>query len=233
VSAPRVSAIMPVRDGERYIAEALDSMLAQTRPPDEIVVVDDGSTDGTASIVAGYAEPVRLIRREPRGVGAAINTALDAISGDVVCFLDADDLWTPGKLAAQCAALERGRSEIVFGHVTEFVSPELDKGEAAKLQPAEGPVPGKVKGAMLITGAALRRVGSFETRWARAEFVDWYARATEAAIPEEMIDDVVLRRRLHKDNIGRRLSHAADEYAEAIAHAIRRRRRSGARPPAD
>ena len=87
-----VSVIMPMYNARPYVGAALDSILGQTRPPDEIIVVDDGSTDGGPDVVAAYGSQVRLLRQEHRGPAPALNLGLRAASGTMVAFLDADDL---------------------------------------------------------------------------------------------------------------------------------------------
>jgi glycosyltransferase involved in cell wall biosynthesis len=220
----RVSAITPVRDGEAYIGEAIESMLSQTAPPDEIIVVDDGSQDDSATIAGGY-DKVTVIRQERRGQAAAINNALGVVGGEIVAFLDSDDLWTERKLELQREALAADPElDLVFGCVEEFISPELEPEERAQLRPTESATPAKLKGTMLIRHEALRRAGQFATEWRIAEFVEWYVRAQEAGLREMTLGDVVLRRRLHKTNIGRRQKGARTEYATVMAQRLRRRR---------
>jgi glycosyltransferase involved in cell wall biosynthesis len=226
MSPDRISVIVPVRDGELYIGEAIDSILGQTRRPEQVIVVDDGSNDGTAERVAAYGDPVTLIRREPGGIGAALNTGLDVADGDLLSFLDADDLWTPRKLELQCDALADPELDIVFGHVEQFLSPELSDDERARLRPPPGAQPAKTKGTMLIRRDTFERVGRFPTKWKLVDFVDWYARAHEQNLRERMLNEVVLRRRLHRSNIGRTRSVARAEYASAMGALLRRRRRA-------
>jgi glycosyltransferase involved in cell wall biosynthesis len=224
----RVSAIMCVRDGELYLAEAIDSVLGQSTPPDEIVVVDDGSQDGSAAIAEGYGGTVRLIRQEPQGQASALNAGVGAAGSEVIAFLDADDLWTPRKLELQLGALDRDPSlDLVFGRTEEFISPDLSDEERAELRPIEGAVPAKLKGTMAIRREALDRAGPFATEWRVAEFVDWYSRASDEGLREEMLDDVVLHRRLHRANIGRRLKDARVEYVSVMRERLRRRRARG------
>jgi glycosyltransferase involved in cell wall biosynthesis len=219
---------MTVRDGERYIGEAIDSMLGQTAPPQEIVVVDDGSRDGTVAIVEGYGGIVRLLRQAPLGQSVGLNAALETVGGELIAFLDADDLWPEGKLELQGGVLAGNPGlDVVFGHAEEFVSPDLDERERAELRPADGAVPAKLKGTMVIRAGAMRRAGPFGADWVVAEFVDWYARADDAGLGEAMVDEVVLRRRLHRDNIGRRHRDARQEYATVMAERLRRRRARG------
>jgi glycosyltransferase involved in cell wall biosynthesis len=101
-----VSVIIPTYNRAGYVTEAIASALEQTHRPFEVIVVDDGSTDDTAAVLAGYGDPVRVIRQPNGGVGAARNTGVAHARGDCIAFLDSDDLWHPEKLARQVALLE-------------------------------------------------------------------------------------------------------------------------------
>lgn len=102
-----VTTIIPVHNGARYIADAIDSVLAQTVAPSEILVIDDGSTDGTAEVVRRYGERVTGIVQKNQGVSAARNHGLQRATGEFVAFLDADDVWHKRKLELQLEALAR------------------------------------------------------------------------------------------------------------------------------
>ncbi|HVS72508.1 MAG TPA: glycosyltransferase [Phycisphaerae bacterium] len=102
--SPFVSVIIPTWNGSAFIAETLQSVLAQTFSDLEILVVDDGSTDNTTAIVQSFPSPVRLIRQKNAGTAAARNTGLSEARGQWIAFLDHDDLWVPTKLQQQLAA---------------------------------------------------------------------------------------------------------------------------------
>jgi glycosyltransferase involved in cell wall biosynthesis len=225
-----VSVVVPAHDTELYLGEAIESILTQTLPPTQVIVVDDGSHDGTAEVAEGFGAAVTVVRRERGGVGAAVNSGLEIANGDLVAFLDADDVWTPRKLELQHAALDaEPETDMVFGHVEQFISPDLSPDERAELRPPVGSLPAKVKGSMLIRRPAFERVGMFDTSWKIADFVEWYSRANLLGLRERMLGDVLLRRRLHRTNNGRIHRLDRDEYAKAVAIA-RRRRRTGADP---
>ncbi len=99
--APLVSAIIPVHNGERFLGDAIRSVLDQTYDAVECVVVDDGSTDRSASVAASFGERVRVLRKPHGGVASARNAGVAATSGPLVAFLDADDIWLPEKLERQ------------------------------------------------------------------------------------------------------------------------------------
>jgi glycosyltransferase involved in cell wall biosynthesis len=102
-----VSVIIPAYRAAKTIGRALDSLLAQTRPADEILVVDDGSPGDFAAAVAGYREPVRLLRKPNGGAASARNYGIEKAGGNVIAFLDADDYWEPTKLERQLAVLRQ------------------------------------------------------------------------------------------------------------------------------
>ncbi|WP_445149193.1 glycosyltransferase family 2 protein [Baekduia sp. Peel2402] len=102
---PTVSALVAVYNGERFVAETIDSILAQTHAPLEVIVVDDGSTDSTAEVLARFGDRIRVIRQENRGCPGAFNTAFAAAQGDYLAMCGADDLWTPEKLEWQLGTL--------------------------------------------------------------------------------------------------------------------------------
>jgi glycosyltransferase involved in cell wall biosynthesis len=112
----RISAVIPTWNRARLLERALRSVLAQTRPPDEIVVVDDGSTDGTEAVVARFGPAVRFVRQRNAGAGAARNRGVETATGTFVAFLDSDDVWAPGHLAGIDRAIDAtgGRALLYF-----------------------------------------------------------------------------------------------------------------------
>jgi glycosyltransferase involved in cell wall biosynthesis len=222
-----VSVVIPVRDGDPYIGEALDSIFAQTRAASEIVVVDDGSRDGTAAVVESYGDRVTLLRQDKIGVGAALNSAVAKAGGQLLAFLDADDLWAPSKLELQTEALEQDPDlDVVFAHAEQFFSPELSEDERAKLWLPE-PGPALLKGTMMISKERFESVGPFDPTLKMGDFIEWYIRAREAGLAERMLPEVLLSRRVHITNSSRVNKESSSEYARLVG-AMLRRRRSGA-----
>ena len=118
---PPVSVIMPTYNCARYLPEAIGSVLAQTYRDFEIVVVDDGSTDNTQEVLAGYGDRIRAIRQPNQGRSAARNTGIMAARGEYIAFLDADDLWLPRKLERQMALFgERPELKWVYSDYCRF-----------------------------------------------------------------------------------------------------------------
>ena len=220
-----VSVIIPVYNCETYLAEAIDSVLAQTYAPVEIIVVDDGSTDGSAQVAARYAPRVRCLHQENSGIGAARNRGIEQASGNLLAFLDADDLWSPDKLARQVVALDLDpKLDMIFGLARQFRSPDLEAEVATAATATETVMAGYVPGTMLIRRESFARVGLFATGWRVGEFVDWYARAMDLGLKSHMLQEVVLNRRLHDTNIGIVAPNARADYLRVLKASLDRRR---------
>jgi glycosyltransferase involved in cell wall biosynthesis len=219
--------VIPVRDGERYLGEAIASLHAQTRPPLEILVVDDGSTDASAALAA--AQPgVVVLRNRGSGPGAARNTGAERACGGLVGFLDADDLATPYRLELQEELLEADRTlGAVVGAMERFISPDYDPvllGRPPVMPPAAGEI-AYLPGALLARRSQFLAGGGFADDLAAGEGVDWFARArTEMSIA--VLDMVVLRRRIHQHNFSRELSTVHRGYLGAARLAVQRHRAS-------
>jgi glycosyltransferase involved in cell wall biosynthesis len=198
-----VSVVIPVYDTERYIAEAIDSVLAQVEPDDEIIIVDDGSTDRTAAILAGFGLRIVMVRQAHAGPAAALNAGIARATGALIAFNDADDLWMPGKLARQRTVLHQdGDIDAVFGQAQQFRSPDwrpTDDRDADE-RPTQA---GVHRAAMLIRRGAFDRIGAFDASLQVADFIDWYGRAMQGGLCSLILPDLVLRRRLHATNTGR------------------------------
>lgn len=228
-----VSVVIPVYNCERYLAAAIRSALAQTEPAHEVLIVDDGSTDGSASIARCFGAPVHYLSQLHAGLSAALNRGVEQARGAFLAFLDADDLWAEDKLARQLDTLGADPTlDAVFAYVEQFASPELDPAARPSLPEGGGLAPGYLAGTLLIRAEALRRVGPFDPRWQIGNFCDWYLRAREAGLRHAMLPEVLLRRRLHPDNLGIRERARRQDYARILKHALDRRRKAGGVAPA-
>lgn len=224
----KVSCIVPVHDGERFLHEALESVLTQGHDDMEVIVVDDGSTDGTPEILRRFDGLVRVVRQDQGGPSAARNHGLELATGDLIAFQDADDLWTPAKLQVQLARFrDRPGLEICVGMVQNFWMPELAH-EAARFQghPFARPQPGFIFGTLVAKRAAFDRVGPLNEDLRVAEDHEWFLRAREAGVVEEVVPEVVLRRRLHRDNATRSDLASRQGLLANVKAALDRRRMS-------
>jgi len=215
-----VSAVIPVFNGETFLAEAIESILAQSYRRIEVIIVDDGSTDGGAKVAQRY--PVRCFFQQHLGQAAARNFGIRQARGEFLSFLDADDVWMPEKTTRQMELLAaRPELEAVFGWMEQFISGEA---KPVKIRFAGTVLNGIHPGAMLIRSASFARIGLFATGWQIGEFLDWYARATEAGLVSAVLPEVVVRRRIHDNNSMRGEQVDKADYARVLKAALDRRR---------
>src|SRR4029450_9561835 len=113
-SQPLVSVIIPTFDRATWVREAIASVLAQTYPHLELIVVDDGSHDATPEVIQAFGQALTYIRQAHAGVSAARNRGVAASRGALVAFLDSDDLWLPRKIAAQVALLQQPQAQACY-----------------------------------------------------------------------------------------------------------------------
>jgi glycosyltransferase involved in cell wall biosynthesis len=232
VTATTISVIIPVFNGASYLAEAVNSALAQTYPPVEVIIVDDGSTDDSVAVAQAYRGRVRILSQPHAGAAAARNLGVGASTGELLAFLDADDRWPASKLHAQSDLLRSAaRLDGVFGYVRQLRhGATWDAGVSERVADTQGAVRGYVAGAMLVRRDAFLRVGLFRTDWRTGEFIDWFARAEEAGLKFGLVAEVVLWRRIHASNFGIRNRDAAVEYTRIVRESLRRRRGGGEQP---
>ena len=232
MSAPLVSVMIPSYNPGPYLREAIDSVLAQTYFPLELIVVDDGSTDESGAVAQGYGDALTYVRQENAGNGAARNTAVAHAQGEFFAFLDADDRFLPDKIERQMSVLaERPDVDIVFGHVREFLSPDLAPEIAERLRAPVSDAPWAAPNLMLIRREAFERVGRFSTQLRVGVTVDWYARACELGLVSVLLPEVVLERRLHASNNGIRERDARHQYLHVLKASMDRRRQGLATTP--
>jgi glycosyltransferase involved in cell wall biosynthesis len=217
-----VTVIVPAYDAAVYLSEALESACRQEPRPYELIVVDDGSTDGTAELAERLGAV--CVRQENRGPSAARNRANELARTRYLGFLDADDLWPSGSLARRLQAFESQPSlEVVWGESQMF----RDREQA--LSPLARGFMFQV-GAALFRRSAFDRVGVFDESLRLSEDVDWFLRAREAALPMQLLAEVTCLYRQHAANLTRGKSTRELRFLSVIKASFERRRRSTDRP---
>ena len=220
--APLVSVVVPVRDEERFLAQALESVAAQTHEPVEVIVVDDGSRDRSTAIARSFPG-VRVLEQAPAGPGAARNRGIAAARGELLTFFDADDLMLPEKLERQAAhLLAHPETGCVLCRHEVFTEDGGEPPAWAVAPPAwlarnpalEG------RGILQPLSALARRevveaVGPFSESF--GEDLDWLCRVFEAGVRVESVDAVLLRKRIHDAN----LTHDLGSSRRAMFRALR------------
>jgi glycosyltransferase involved in cell wall biosynthesis len=227
VAEPAVSVVIPVRDCARFIAQAIESVAAQTLPVLETIVVDDGSGDGSGEVAARLPK-VRVIRQEGRGVSAARNRGIAEARGDHVAFLDADDLWRPEKVERQLAALA-ARPGAGFSVCRETYL--YDEGQTRPCWITDEMAAERylafIPSALVATRECLARVGGFDESRAYGEDVDWFVRAHEIGYRGAHDERSLVFRRVHRTNTMHRAPRAKPAILSVIAASIARRRAAG------
>ena len=217
MSEPRISVVIPAFNRAHLVGDAIRSVLDQDRPADEIIVVDDGSTDETAAVAAAF--PVRVVRQENRGIGGARNRGIEESSGDLLAFLDSDDLWMPNRLSVQLRRLsEVPTVDMVFAHYREVHERQGDQ------RVVPGVIAGWAASTLLARREVFERIGRFETDLRVGEFVSWCGRAREAGVPMAMVPEVLVTRRVHGGNIMGDRPDALGDYARLLKASLDRRR---------
>jgi glycosyltransferase involved in cell wall biosynthesis len=223
VTEPAISVVIPVRNGAPFIRRAIESVRAQTLPAAELLIVDDGSTDGTNAVLDELGGLRRLGDGQNRGQAAALNLGVAESRHGLLAFLDADDVWMPDKLARQVAVLSGAPNlEAVFGHVRERV----DLSEPRLLARDGRVLPARLPSALLIRREAWARVGPFDESLRIGAPVDWYARARGGLLREHLLAEIVYERHIHGGNLGFS-ADAAGAYFAVVRRQVQRLRGGG------
>jgi glycosyltransferase involved in cell wall biosynthesis len=225
----KVSVIIPVYNGSKYLATTLETVLGQSYPLHEIIVIDDGSTDSSPAILRGYGERLRVTRQSNQGVAAARNVGLQQVSGDLVAFIDQDDLWPIDRTRILVEALQAdptaqvaaGLVEILYER-TRPVTPLDNFGTAIREF---------YLGSLLIKKEVFDILGSFHTGVGYADDVDFMMRRREAKIPTVYVDQITLQYRLHEENTSGDRNMTNRHLMAALRESLQRRRKAGGQLP--
>lgn len=228
MNLPQVSVVIPVRNGSDYLGAAIESALAQRDVELEVIVVDDGSRDTSREIARSYDQVV-LLEQEHRGVGAARNFGWSLARGPHIAYLDADDLWSPTKLAAQLSLLEEdARLDAAGAYVEEFVSEDVVGEQRARLVARPGRHTPPIPSALLLRRETLDRLGPFSESREAGAALDFTLRMHEAGLRWKAADGAIVYRRIHLNNRTRvARSVQQQEYLAAIKRSLDRRRDDG------
>jgi glycosyltransferase involved in cell wall biosynthesis len=217
-----VSVVLPIYDGERYLAETIESVLGQTYSPVELIAVDDGSSDRSAEIAAGY--PLKLIRQENHGVAGARNRGLAESAGELISFIDQDDLWRPEKLERQAARLrDEPEADLCVCEMQVFAEPGFDS--ARTQEPWRGGSRLATQlGLMLIRRELFERVGGFDPSYVTVNDAEWFLRANDLGASVTLLRESLQLYRMHGENTSAHAVGMRRETARALRASMARKR---------
>jgi len=201
VPAPTVSVIIAAKNAARYLSECLDSITAQTFDCYEVLIVDGRSTDGTEAIARSYRN---VIFFEQSGVGYANawNCGLRRARGEFMTFIDSDDVWTPQKLARQVELLRsNSRLEGVIGKVRFVLQPGENPPRGFRDKVLRGDHIGYLPGVLMARRRLFERLGDWDENHVVASDTDWFVKLKDSGLPIGVVDDVLLEKRVHSQNL--------------------------------
>jgi glycosyltransferase involved in cell wall biosynthesis len=219
-----VSVILPVCNGERYLDEAIESILTQDYRPIEVIVVNDGSTDNTEIIAKLYDNDIIYVLQKNSGPAAARNKGLGIASGGIIGFLDFDDLWSKDKLSLQLALLADDPSvEIVLG-LTQPMKLQEGEEDKSKFDKWYDPFCALLLGAAVIRKSVFDKIGFFDETLRYGEDTDWFMRIREKGISMTIMQEVTLFYRRHESNMTLDSAAKNKYFIRALKKSLDRRR---------
>lgn len=221
---PGVSAIMPVHNGAAHMADGLRSMLAQTRPPDEIIVVDDGSTDGSAALARQLAPFATVISQPRQGPALARNAGVAAARHEFIALLDHDDLWPAERTERLLAGAVANRAAGVVCGRTEMMAASPDVPLDPRLLRASGTNIPFLFPSVLVRRAVWIGLGGMDPGRDHAEDTDLYLRIVEAGTPIAFVDATTLIYRHHGNNRSRAVEQSQAALMGSLRASLLRRR---------
>ncbi|MCU0627410.1 MAG: glycosyltransferase family 2 protein [Gemmatimonadaceae bacterium] len=230
----RYAVVIPARNARAYVGDAVASARTQTVPPDEVIVVDDGSTDDTAAVARAAGARV-VPHPTARGVSAARNTGIDAVAAPVVAFLDADDLWTPDHAMRCLAPFANGRPCVAFGRSVSFMTdeevvwPRIAAGTLADplgTLLVDNTVP---QSSAVVSRDALLAVGGYDEALALSEDYDLWCRLADRCVFVHT-GATTTRRRVHAAQTTWARAHEMREAAWQVRRRAMARLAPGERP---
>lgn len=222
---PLVSVILPVYNGETYLRETVESVLAQSYAPLELLAVDDGSKDGSLNILRGFGDRITVIAQENQGVAAARNAALRRARGEFIAMIDQDDLWNPEKIALEATVLR------AYPHLDYVLSRQkffLQEGTPCpawmKPELLEGDYAGYVFGAFLARKSVFDKTGGLETDYRNTDDVSWFFRAKDMGLAMRHLPHIGLYKRVHGANNSAAVKRLHGELLQIVKTSIARQK---------
>lgn len=215
---PSISVIVTCYNYVNFVGAAIESILGQSCAPDQIIAVDDGSRDGSLSVLSSFGPRVEAIHQKNRGAAGALNTGIARATSDYLAFLDGDDVWPPSSLADRVAVARATGADIVYGVVRQV----MKDGETPDARhPTD--LPARMLGAMLIRRRCFDVTGGFDESLRTLYSIDWNSRAEQLGFQNAICPDIVLLRRIHGQNLTSNVDQDQDRMI-VLRRALKRKR---------
>jgi glycosyltransferase involved in cell wall biosynthesis len=223
-SIPLVSVIIPAFNCDRFINEAVESVRQQNYEPIEIIVIDDGSTDGTEACVKRLGKDISYIYQSNRGPAAARNTGIGMARGDLISFLDADDYWPANRLNVQLARMKREPElEVVLGRI-RCTGALTETDRKIRFEGPDNTMISICLGSGVFRKSVFDKVGLFDESLRHYEDHDWFLRAREKRVSMIILKDITLHNRRNEYSMSRRKSKDDPTMIQILKKSLDRRR---------
>lgn len=222
----KVSVVIVVKNGEKYVEKAIQSVLNQTYTPSEILLVNGKSTDQTAEIASSYSE-IKIFTQKTSGLAHARNLGIEQAEGELIAFLDHDDYWVPHKLEWQVDMFLRDPElEYCYGQVQLFLE------EGSQLRAGfnenyftEGHT-GRTPGTLMARKSLFEEIGGFDPKYSIACDVDWFCRAADLRAKSSFIPEILLYKRIHLTNLSSDVKTNKRELFRVIKESLDRQHKN-------
>lgn len=227
-----VSVIIAVRNGEAFLRQAIDSVLAQSYAPIEVLVIDGQSQDQTALIAQSYPQ-VSYILQESTGIASAYNLGIAHAQGEFIAFLSHDDIWMPEKLSTQiCYMIDNPTTQFTVAYIKFFLEPGHTIPRGFRPELLQGQHPAFIMETLVARRTLFEQIGTFDLEFRVAEDVDWFARAKDAGINSVLLPQVLLQKRVHSTNLSLNCQENNRNLLEVVRRSIHRQKgQSSSREP--
>ena len=232
VPSADVSVIIPLKDCEQFIADAIRCIWSQTLRPLEIVVVDDGSVDGSIALVEELRDagvvPLQILKGPCKGPGPARNVGIKRARGEFVAFLDADDLWPANKLELHMNRFAASPHVDVVAGLVQYFQEQIEEGLAPDPSSVIEEMYHVHLGASVYRRSVFDEIGCFDESFMYAEDVDMVLRVRESAMVMTILDAITLHYRRHDNSMTAKFSQREKrDFNRAIFLSLMRRKRAG------
>lgn len=220
-----VSVIIVVKNGERYLKQAIESVLNQTYRPSEILLVDGNSTDDTLKIGRSYPG-INILTQSDGGLANARNFGIQHARHNFIAFLDHDDHWVPNKLEMQLDVfLQAPETQYCYGQVQLFLEEGIESRPGFEEHHFTREQIGRTPGTLIARKSLFDKIGGFDPKYSIACDVDWFTRAADLNVKSEFIPKILLHKRVHVSNLSSNVKTNKRELFRVIKESLNRQQK--------